>query len=36
MMKSPWNIASARFILTSQNTVVLSQTAITTYVNGDP
>lgn len=29
MMKSPWNIAKARFMRTSQNTVVPNQMAIT-------
>lgn len=36
MMNSPWNIARALFILVSQKTVVPSQAAMTTYVNGDP
>lgn len=36
MIKSPWNIASARFIRVSQNAVVLSHAKITMYVKGDP
>lgn len=36
MIKSPWNIASARFIRVSQNAVAPSHAKITMYVKGDP